>query len=688
MEKSKSKRTSIRRKLFGFSFILFLAIFTTGGIAFIYSMQDITRSSKAHELLQTVELEKTRLESSVMGEIAIALKMAGSPLLIKHFLNPSDAELKKIAFDEIAGYRRAFGSNTVFWVSDVDKKFHSDDAYVYTVDDKDPANYWYPMTMNETDRYNFNINYNEHMKKIMLWINAVVKDDKGKSVGIVGTGIDLSSFTEAIYKSYTGKADLYFFNGAGEITGARDVNLVTNKALVAETLGETGTEIQNCVKELSKDGELTFVIHDVVVAVGAIPILGWHIALIQPLIMHDYLDNNMTVVFSVMMAVIALIFIIFNVFVHTLINPLRRMVAILKKVSADWDMTQKIPQRSKDEIGEIAFSFNYLIDEFRAPIAQAKSVTDTLASASGKLSTVSDRLYASSEDTVAQSIAVSKDSEDTSKNVHEIASEAERASATATELSATAEMMGTNMSAMAKAVGEMNESFNKITADTRESKAIADVATEKVAGAMEVMDALGSSAKEIWQFTDVIKSIAQKTNLLALNATVEAARAGEAGKGFAVVAGEVKQLANQSASNADDITRRIENIQGGTKRAIDAIKEISAIITKISASAHSISEGVERQIKVSDNLASTARDTNASAQQVVQAVGDVANSVQITAKNAGDAADGAKNVSDSIVIIHEDAEKTNAYSTELKEAANSLKAMAESLDSIVSKFKT
>jgi methyl-accepting chemotaxis protein len=154
------------------------------------------------------------------------------------------------------------------------------------------------------------------------------------------------------------------------------------------------------------------------------------------------------------------------------------------------------------------------------------------------------------------------------------------------------------------------------------------------------------------------------------------------------VAGEVKQLADQSAANANDITRRIENIQNGTAAAIDSIKDIAAIITKISASANSISENIERQIKVSDNLANTAKDTNAGTQQVVLAVNDVANSIQIVAKNAGDAADGAKNVSESIGVIQEDAEKTNAYSTQLKETANSLRAVAEDLDSIVSKFRT
>ena len=91
-------RTSIKRRLLLFSLILFLAIFTVGGAAFVLSRWQIAHVNAGHELIQAVEIERIKLEESVNSEIIIALKMADSPLIKRHFLNPGDEEIKTITF--------------------------------------------------------------------------------------------------------------------------------------------------------------------------------------------------------------------------------------------------------------------------------------------------------------------------------------------------------------------------------------------------------------------------------------------------------------------------------------------------------------------------------------------------------------------------------------------------------------
>ena len=143
-----------------FSSILFALILIGGSVIFFISMQEIVRNNMGNELSQIVEIEKIKLEASVNAEIAIAMKMANSPLLIQHFLNPADSALRRLAFAEIVGYQQAFKSKTVFWCSDVDKEFYFSEDNHYTVNPDDPDSYWYKMTLYETEKFNFNINYN------------------------------------------------------------------------------------------------------------------------------------------------------------------------------------------------------------------------------------------------------------------------------------------------------------------------------------------------------------------------------------------------------------------------------------------------------------------------------------------------------------------------------------------------
>jgi signal transduction histidine kinase/CheY-like chemotaxis protein/HPt (histidine-containing phosphotransfer) domain-containing protein len=315
-----------------FSIVLFLLIFIAGSGIFIFFMQQIIRTNKGNELTQTLEIERIKLETSVNSEIAIVLKMAGSPLIQHYFGDPENHELKKIALEEIAEYRRAFAANSVFWVNDIDRKFFSDDSYAYTVDTKDSNNYWYLMTLNETERYNFNINYNPDLKVTNLWINAPVFDSKHKPIGILGTGVNLSAFVNAVYKNYTSKAELYFFNAAGEITGAKNIELVTAKKNIDEELSKAGFDIVERAKSLEQNEVRTFDTKLGRIALGTIPLLGWYSVALMPDSLSDY-KSNMTGLFIAMMVVMAITFVIFNIFISGLLKPLHKTMDELKAAS-------------------------------------------------------------------------------------------------------------------------------------------------------------------------------------------------------------------------------------------------------------------------------------------------------------------------------------------------------------------
>ncbi|MCL1814196.1 MAG: GGDEF domain-containing protein [Treponema sp.] len=296
-----------------FSVVLFLSIFAVGSLAFIFSMREIQHANAGRDLSQTVWREKLRLEASVNGEIALVLKMADSPLIQRYFIDPDNPDLEKTAFDEFAGYRRAFASQSAFWINVIDKKFYYNDSFVYIVDPNDPFDYWYNMTINETKEFNFNINYNPHLNLTDLWISAPVFNSNHRvPIGILGTGIGLSEFIDTIYRNYFNKAPMFFFNKAGEITGARDKSLVANKINLANELGKPGALIFSMLESLEDEEIQYFSIPGGVAALGAIHNFDWYVCAILPIGLKEILKTPMTILFAAMMFVVAGIIIIFN----------------------------------------------------------------------------------------------------------------------------------------------------------------------------------------------------------------------------------------------------------------------------------------------------------------------------------------------------------------------------------------
>jgi len=318
----------IRKKFLTFSVFLFLAILVVGSVAFVFSMRSIAQASIDRELEHILEIERIKLESSVNNEIALILELSNSALIQRHFTNPDDKMLELKAFDEIDNHRRALVGKTLFWVKDSDKRLYFDSTYAYTVDPEDPKDYWYKMTLYETQKYNFNINYNPDLKNINLWVNVPVFDGKRKidrapkPIGVLGASVDLTSFMNSVYKNYSGTAALYFFNSAGEITGAANSALAANKISIDGFLGGIGAELKSSSKYIYSDQIHVFTIKNEAVALGIVPALNWYIAAIQPFDIKDYLSVNAILAFLAAMLTIAFVFALFNVVIYRLLKQL------------------------------------------------------------------------------------------------------------------------------------------------------------------------------------------------------------------------------------------------------------------------------------------------------------------------------------------------------------------------------
>jgi len=358
---SRKRQTSMRRRFIVFSSILFMLIFIPGSVTFIILMDKIQYDNTGRELIQTIEIEQLKLEASINSEIAIARRMADSPLIQWHLLNPDDEEMKQIALVEIAGYRKAFTGKNIFWIGDKDKKYYFNDEYVYTMNPSDESSWWYNSIMENPPPYIFNVNFDVGIKKTMLWINVPVFDNNQKFAGIVGTGINLSDFINTInHNNSETKDELYFFNAAGEIIKAKDIDLVEKKANITEVLGQTGDEIFTRTKELKieeieyfKSKTKSQIIAITSIPVSSVPALNWYITAVRSFTVVDSLKTNMTVLFGVMMTVIFSVFVFINIFIAVMLEPLNHVIKTIKQTFTDWDLKSQESEHHSDEIGTL-----------------------------------------------------------------------------------------------------------------------------------------------------------------------------------------------------------------------------------------------------------------------------------------------------------------------------------------------
>jgi methyl-accepting chemotaxis protein len=260
------------------------------------------------------------------------------------------------------------------------------------------------------------------------------------------------------------------------------------------------------------------------------------------------------------------------------------------------------------------------------------SVVTTKLKLINDLTEASNQLSAAAEELLAVASSMSASAEETS-------AQSNTASAASEEISAGIQTVSTNME-------EMTASIREITKNTNESSKKSTEALSMSSNANAVIQKLGESSSDIGNVIKVITSIAQQTNLLALNATIEAARAGEAGKGFAVVANEVKELAKQTATATEDISKKIEAIQNDSQSAVSSIGAVSDAIAQLNAIAGNIATAMEEQAATTNEVARVVVEATQGVVQITENIQQVSVAAEQTGKGANDMQSAARNLSD------------------------------------------
>ncbi len=303
---------------------------------------------------------------------------------------------------------------------------------------------------------------------------------------------------------------------------------------------------------------------------------------------------------------------------------------------AKGDLTSRLQLDNKDEFADVAESFNRMAGQFAEVVRELERSIEQLASGAEELSVTSIQ---------------------TNQGVQRQQEEVEQVATAMTEMAATVQEVAKSASSTAVATKNAHEQASKGRLIVNNSVSAITALSEEISVATDVVRQLEADGENIGSVLDVIKGIAEQTNLLALNAAIEAARAGEQGRGFAVVADEVRTLASRTQDSTTEIQSMIESLQEGTRKAVgvmqtskdraqvtisetqkesEFLENITAAVTEIDGMCTQIASASEEQSVVADNISRSIEHINGVTMDTAQGSQQVTESSNALARLASD----------------------------------------------------
>ena len=379
---------------------------------------------------------------------------------------------------------------------------------------------------------------------------ATASKKAGQSVGVVGGDLSLQTLIDTLAaRDFDGMGYVFLVSADGKILVHPD------KALVMKSLKEAYPQdtprISSDFSEVTVDGKTRIVNFT---PIKGLPSVNWYIGLsVDKDQAFSMLSQFRTSAVIATVIAVAIIIALLGMLIRLLIQPLHVMTRAMEDIAdGEGDLTKRLTIHNQDEFGVLGTAFNRFVERIHGSIREVSSATGQVNEVALRVVAASNSSMYNSDQQASRTNSVAAAINQLGAAAQEIARNAAQASTQASDARGLAE---DGQHVVDRSIKAMNQLSNMLSASSSN------------------IESLNSKTVNIGQILEVITSISQQTNLLALNAAIEAARAGEAGRGFAVVADEVRNLAHRTQESAQQVQTMIEELQVGARESVSTMTD-------------------------------------------------------------------------------------------------------------------